>query len=417
MVCIEAILYFKRRQHGGRWGMREKRMNKKSVSYLTSGHFFSDFCQGALPALLPFFVADRNLTYAVASSLVFVANITSSAVQFLFGHLSDRFSTRWIMPVGLILAGGGLALSGVVESFTLILILVALSGIGISAFHPEAAKLMNAASGNQRATGMSIFQVGGNAGFALGPILMTLSLVAYGLTGTLFLLIPTFIVAVLLFWQLKNFQSYQKPVSHDDKGMVIDEIDRWGPFSRLTCTVICRSIIFYGLNTFIPLYWVHVLNQSVTAGSVALTILIATGAVGTLLGGRLADRFGKRNVVLLSFGILTPMLLLFFFVDHIALKTLLLLPIGLTLFSPTSVMVVMGQEYLPNRVGTASGVTLGLAISVGGIAVPLLGWWADLYGLHTALITITVLPVIATLLSLTLPKTEKISTKNVSKGM
>jgi FSR family fosmidomycin resistance protein-like MFS transporter len=385
-----------------------KPINKKSVSYLTSGHFFSDLCQGALPALLPFFIADRNLTYAVASTLVFIANISSSVVQFLFGYLSDRFSIRWIMPVGLFLAGSGLAFSGVVESFPLILVLVAISGIGISAFHPEAAKLMNAASGRKRSMGMSIFQVGGNAGFALGPILMTISLVAFGLTGTLLLLLPTYIIVGLLFWQLKNFESYKNPNKQDEKGNIIDGTEQWGPFSRLTCTVICRSIIFFSLNTFIPLYWVNILNQSPTIGSAALTLLIITGAIGTLLGGRLADQIGKRKVLLLSFGALGPLLLLFFFTDSIILKTLLLLPIGLTLFSPTSVMVVMGQEYLPRRVGTASGVTLGLAISVGGVTVPLLGWLADLYGLHMALLTVTSLPFIATILSFTLPKSKKI---------
>lgn len=379
-------------------------MNKKSVSYLSSGHFFSDFCQGALPALLPFFVADRNLTYAAASSLVFVANIMSSIVQLIFGYLSDRFTTRWIMPVGLLLAGGGLALSGFVTNFVLILILVAISGIGIAAFHPEAAKLMNAASGKKRSTAMSIFQVGGNAGFALGPLLMTLSLVAYGLTGTLLLLIPTFIITAILFYQLKNFQNYEKRITYDDAGNEVGGIDQWGPFTILTCTVICRSIVFFGLNTFLPLYMIHVMHQSPTVGSVALTLFITAGAVGTFFGGKLADLFGKKNVVLTAFITQTPLLLLFFLVDILALKMVLLIPLGLAVFAPSSVMVVMGQEYLPNRVGTASAVTFGLAISVGGIAVPLLGWGGDLFGLQAALLSICLIPIVSIFLTLSLPK-------------
>lgn len=175
------------------------------------------------------------------------------------------------------------------------------------------------------------------------------------------------------------------------------------PFARLVGAVTCRAIVFYGLNTFIPLYWVYELNQSKAAGATALTVMFTAGLFSTLLGGRLADRYGARFVMLLGYGSLVLTFPLFLMSDNVQVLTLLLIPIAFGIFAPFSPMIVMGQRFLPNRVGLASGVTLGLAISIGGVAAPLLGYVADVHGIKSAFASLLAIPVLAVLLSFSLP--------------
>ncbi|MCX5908321.1 MAG: MFS transporter, partial [Deltaproteobacteria bacterium] len=251
---------------------------------------------------------------------------------------------------------------------------------------------------------MSIFAVGGNVGFAVGPALTTGALLLWGLKGTLILVVPVTIMALVLVSQRSAFTAMQlsSPRRQAESAPSLGQ-DEWFPFIRLSGAVICRSIIFYGLNTFLPLYWIHVFNQSKAAGGTALSILFGTGIVATLLGGRLADRYGHRKIVLAGFGALIPLLFIFITMDNVNGATALLIPIGFALFASFSPMIVMGQRYLPNRVGLASGITLGVAVSVGGIVAPLFGRIADNHGIPAALTGVAAFSIIALLLAFTLP--------------
>lgn len=385
-------------------------MNKRYLALLTSSHFIIDIFQGALPALLPFLIHEHNLTYAAAASLVFAANISSSIVQPLFGFYSDRISLPWIMPLGLFLAGAGIGLAGILPSYWLILISVAISGIGIAAFHPEAARVTNSISGEKKGTGVSTFAAGGNIGFAVGPILTTSIVLLLGLKGSLLLILPVIIVSLILLNQLKNLYNYEhSEVTKVQTSEII--VDEWNSFLRLLATISCRSIIFFGFNTFLPLYWINNFGQSKAAGSTALTILIVTGAISTLVAGRLADRFGHKQIIIIGFALLIPLLLIFINIHSVNIATAMLVPIAMALYAPYSPMVVYGQKYLPNHMGLASGVTLGLAVSVGGVFAPVLGWISDNYSIHTAISTLVIIPIIATVVALTLP-IPKIDLKN-----
>ncbi|MBV8694518.1 MAG: MFS transporter [Ktedonobacteraceae bacterium] len=378
-------------------------MDRSSISVLSVGHLCIDLCQGAIPALLPVLLVQRHLSYTAAGGLILATNLASSVIQPIFGRFADRFSIPWLLPAGLLLAGIGLGLAGFMPNYWLIALSVALSGIGIAAFHPEAARLMHKAAGAKKTTGMSIFANGGEVGFALGPLVTSAFLIMLGLAGTTLFIVPMAIVSLVLIGFFQRFLSYR---SEGKQLRNTGYADSWGPFVRLTATVICRSMIFYGLNTFLPLYWIIVLRQSNTAGDVALSMLLAVGIIGTFIGGRAADRYGRRIVVLIGLGALAPLILAFVILSvmNIAIAFILLIPLGLALFAPFSVMVVMGQEYVPNYVGTASGVALGLAVTTGGIAAPIFGHIADLYGIHTALLSLACLPLVATGLALTLPQ-------------
>jgi FSR family fosmidomycin resistance protein-like MFS transporter len=185
--------------------------------------------------------------------------------------------------------------------------------------------------------------------------------------------------------------------------------EKWGAFARLTITIIGRSIIFYGLNTFIPIYWINGLSQSKTAGAMALTIFAGSGIIGNLLGGSLADRIGRKKVIMIGMLGLTLLLPILILSKNVLIATLLLIPIGLMLYGTYSPSIVLGQHYLPNRVGLSSGVTLGVAVAIGGAAAPIIGKIADIYGIWYGMVSITCLPVLTSAIALSLPDYQGIN--------
>jgi FSR family fosmidomycin resistance protein-like MFS transporter len=381
-------------------------MNKNYIRLIGAGHLVTDIYQGALPAMLPFLITDKHISYAAAALLIFASNASSLIIQPLFGIYSDKFSSNWALPVGLSLGGICLGLTGITSNYSTILILVALSGIGIALYHPEGGRLINKFSGQNKTSAISIFAAGGNIGFAVGPIITTAALLIFGLNGTLILCIPSVIMGIILFTQLKNFSKAKDNNTLKSKVLaenIIHPKDEWKPFCRLTATLLCRSIIFFGLNTFLSLYWINVLKQSELQGSIALSCLIVTGAIGTLFAGRFADKFGNKKIILVGYSCLLPLLLLFLLFNNPTLELIILFPLGIALYSPYSPMVALGQKYLPNHVGLASGITMGLGVTMGGIVSPLLGLISDNFGIHTALSSLLIVPIFALILARKLP--------------
>ena len=383
-------------------------MKNKLIWILSLGHLITDINQGALPALLPFFIIDYDLSYTAAASIVFAANVASSIIQPLFGYAADKFSKPWLLSIGMILAGLGLGMTGLCKNYQLIMMLAIISGIGIAAYHPEAARLVNFAAGNQKNTAMSIFGVGGTIGFAIGPILITTALLQWGLNGTLVLIFPVSIMAIFMTTQFPKFKALTV-IKNDQKngsGSQFKE-ENWWAFIRLTIVIIGRSIIFYGLNTFIPIYWINHLHQSKVVGSLALTFFAGSGILGNLIGGKLADKLGQKKVILIGFLGLTLFLPIFIFINNAQLALLLMIPIGFILYATYSPSIVMGQKYLPNRVGLSSGITLGVAISIGGAATPVIGKIADIYGIWFAIAAVACLPVLFFAIAMSLPDPQK----------
>jgi FSR family fosmidomycin resistance protein-like MFS transporter len=375
------------------------------MTVLSLGHLCVDLCQGALPALLPFLIAQHGWSYGQASGLILAATVSSSIIQPLFGHHSDGRSMPWLMPGGVALAAGGIALAGVAGSYALTVAVVVVSGLGVAAYHPEASRFANYVAGERRATAMSFFSVGGNAGFALGPVFVTPLALGLGLGGTPLVAVLPAVVALLLVRELGRLTRF-RPVAGDDGDDVAVVPDQWRPFIRLSAAVAARSVVYFGLMTLVPLYFVDDLHASEATANAALTAMLAAGAVGTLIGGRLADRFGRRVVLRTSLALLTPLIVVFLMSSvGVAIASLAL--IGAATIATFSVTVVMGQEYLPNRLGIASGVTLGLSIGLGGVGAAILGQVADAYGLRTALEVVALLPIPALLVAMSLPEGQR----------
>ncbi|WP_030432463.1 MFS transporter [Allokutzneria albata] len=345
---------------------------------LAVGHACVDIYQGAVAALVPFFVLERSYTYAAVSGIVLAASLLSSVAQPLFGMLTDRWSLPWLLPVSTLLGGTGIALSGLAQSYSWTVFFVALSGIGVAAYHPESARLARIASRGSH-TAMGWFSLGGNVGFALAPLLVA----ALGLSP--FLVLPALVGSVLCLpvLRLRGSAGRVAPSGLDDPAS----------FVRLSVAVVCRSITFIGLSTFIALY-AQQRGFGGFGGAVALFVLYLGGAVGTVLGGRLANRWGRVAVVRWSY-----------LVSVVAVAGVVFVPgwlfyvfVALTsmgLYVPFSLQVTLGQDYLPGRVGTAGGITLGLTVSVGGLASPVVGGIADAVSLQVALMPLIVMPGVA----------------------
>lgn len=371
-------------------------MNRPGVALMSASHVVDDIYQGCVPALLPFLVAERHYTYAAVSGLTLAATVLSSVAQPAFGWWTDRRPRRWMIPVGISTAGIGVALSGLSTSYVLTWLAFALSGLGIAAFHPEGARAARQAAGNSTRA-MSVFALGGNTGFAIGPLFATPVLLATGVRGTGLLVVPAAVMAVVLVTRLNRVldgaggrhRGARLPTGADD----------WPLFLRLTAVVMVRSVLFFGLTSFLGLHFIDDLHATKAEAGVALTAFLFAGASGTLLGGWLADRAGKLACVRLGFALAVPALLGLVLATSQPLALVFVVLTGAAVYLPFSVFVMLGQDYLPNRIGTASGVTVGLAVSVGGLTSPLLGVLADSASLRVALSALLALPVLALLLA------------------
>ena len=381
-----------------------KGVDRRAMSVLSAGHLFTDLNQGAVAALLPFLISERGLSLTAAGALVFAATVSSSLVQPLFGIFSDRSPLPALMPLGVLCAGLGMALVGVAPGYAAIFAAVVFSGVGVAAFHPEAARFANYVSGARRARGMSFFSVGGNLGFALGPVVATPLVLIFGLPGTLLLAVPATLMAGVMFFEGPRMLRHlpQEVVDEDEKES-LSEREQWTPFVLMVAVVAVRSFVYFGLVAFVASYYERVLGASPALGNAALAVMLFAGAVGTLLIGPLADRFGRRTTIVASMLILPPLIFGFTLAGPYAGMALLAL-VGAATVGTFGVTVVMGQEYLPGRIGLAAGVTMGLSIGLGGIGAPLLGLLADSGGLRTTMLTIAALPAIGLVLSLTLPR-------------
>jgi MFS transporter, FSR family, fosmidomycin resistance protein len=378
-------------------------LDRRGLGLLGSAHLSVDLCQAAVPALLPFFVEQRGYSYTAAGALVFAATVGSSFIQPLFGHAADRLQLPWLMPCGVALAGTGIGLAGVAPTYLLTFAAIALSGIGVAAFHPEGARHAYYASGAAKAQGMSLFAVGGNAGFALGPALTTACVLAFGLSGALIVgLVPVAVGALLLTRRPRLAGMRARGAAAAEAEPASQRRDRWGPFARLTGAISLRSCVYFGLMAFVPVWFVSSLDTSEATGNAALTLMLASGAAGTLIGGRLADRVGRRVVLLGFLGAAGPVIVAFILAPA-ALAFPLIALAGLTIVGTFAITVVLGQEYLPGRLGMASGITLGAAIGVGGAIAPLLGLLADAHGVEAALWTIAALTLPTLALAASLP--------------
>jgi MFS transporter, FSR family, fosmidomycin resistance protein len=367
------------------------RPNLRLIGLLALGHLVIDVNQGALSAVLPFVKTALGLSYAQVGTLVFVSMVTSSVVQPVFGYLADRAARGWLLPIALTLAGAGIALTGIATGYQALLALIVLMGFGVAAYHPEGYRAATGVAGDRKATALSWFSLGGNIGYASGPLVAGMLIGAFGLAGTLGLFVPSALMTLAIVAMLPSMSrasGRERAESGPARGVTMHKA-----MALLVGIGALRSWSSMGFATFVPFYFVDYLETDARLVGAVLFVFLGSGAVGTVLAGPIADRWGARALVRWAFLAVIPFGVLFLLADGLVLRLIALGCFGALLTSTFSVSVVLGQAYLPRNAGMASGLMVGLAMGTGGLAVSLLGWMADRWGVPAALWVSALLPV------------------------
>lgn len=383
-----------------------KEMKKGQVAFLTGTHVVNDLYQGAVPALLPFMMLERGYSYSAVAGITLAATGLSSVVQPAFGMLVDRKSRNWLVPTGFVTAAAGIVVAAMSTTYIVTWLAIAVAGIGIAAYHPPATNLARAAGGHSQKA-MSVFSVGGTLGASLAPPFVTLVVGSLGLSGGYLLAVPAVVAAI--WWIVTQSRSAGTGVDAESAQSLSSQLaangpvsDDWRSFTRLVLVTVCWSIPYVTTLSLVSPYVLNGLNGSSSSAAIVLSSFTLAGAAGTLVGGALADRRGRRASIRLGYLLAVPSLALLAAAPNVAVAELGIVCLGFAMFLPFAPQVTLAQDYLPNRPGTASGVTLGLAMSVGGIASPLFGYLADQFGPRMTIGTTTAVLFVGAVIAFTL---------------
>ena len=363
-------------------------------------HCINDFGQGSLAALIPFFIANFGLNYYQSATIIFCNTVVASIAQPALGYVADRWRVPWFIPVGFSITLVSISAIALATSYEMILALSLIAGLGAALFHPEAALLVNRMQSNELGNAMGRFAVGGSAGFALGPLLAG----GVYVFGAHFLWVFTAIalIGVLLYVYAFTGSAATDVVGESKSSAKSTNTgaNDWVSFGKLFFVIASRSILFSVLSIFIPILYITVINGEASASSLALTVYFAMGAVLTYMGGALSDKLGFLKTVRLGNLIFLPSVLVFIFVPNIWGFFGAMIPMAFGVFSQYGPITVLGQKYLAKNAGFASGITLGLGITLGGLVAPYVGHLADIYDMQTALMTLIPVGLMGLLMSL-----------------
>jgi FSR family fosmidomycin resistance protein-like MFS transporter len=376
----------------------------RAIIPLSIAHLVTDIYMPVITAILPLLIAERGLSFFLAGLMVTSYNLMSSATQPVFGYLSDRYGRQVHVSTSLLISAVFISLIGVVTSYPLMLCCAALAAIGHACFHPNALSTVSRVADNMnRGRITAIFVVGGNIGYALGPILAGGLVFFFGLPGLLFLLAPAAIMSIIL-------RKIIPPVAASQSGhfspTTTFSIASLRPVSLLFTSSTFRAWAVFSAIAFFPPLLISRGHDIFTA-NLFITLMLFAGVAGQLIGGALADRYGKKEISLATLICSVPFLILFLHSEG-PLSFIALVLFGFFLWSNFAVTVAMSHELLPSSVGIASGLMLGVAIGAGGIGVAVNGILADVYSLSLALATVPALILIAAVFMLGVPYPWKI---------
>jgi MFS transporter, FSR family, fosmidomycin resistance protein len=375
-------------------------VKRRPLSLLSIGHLIVDVTGGAVPAALPFLQREFGLSYLMLAAVATTYQVTSSIAQPIFGTYSDGGARRYLIPLGVLLAASGFASLGVAPSYPLMLVAIAVAGIGSAIFHPEATKSARFVSGPMRATGMSFFTIGGNIGVALGPLVLTVLVGWHGLPGTAWYALAGIVAAIAVAAigpSIARAETAQagglKPTraDADHRGMTL-----------LVVVVAMRSVIYSGILVFVPLYAVNVLHHAPTQNGPLLFAILAAGAIATIAGAAIGDRVGHKRTMTISFAFVPPLLALYILTPG-PIGVVALVLVGAFLIGTTTITVVMAHDFLPHRIALASALVIGFTSGIGGVAIAGFGRLADVAGLGAVLWSLVAVGAVGTALTTLVP--------------
>jgi FSR family fosmidomycin resistance protein-like MFS transporter len=376
--------------------------SRATLLALSLGHGCVDTCSGALFALLPFLVVERHYSYAAAGVFALTASVASAVFQPLVGAHGDRSEAHWLLPAGLVFTGLGIGAVGFASSYPLTLLAVAVCMAGVASYHPEGARWARHSASASVTSDMSVFSMGGVLGYAVGPLVVAAVLAPLGLRGTAVIATIPIAAAVLVFVALRRFRR-QPAAEPDPSRQPQATASEWRPFALLLALFCLASGVTTGLLTYLPLFLVQARAASPAASNVMTSVLLAAAAAGTLLGGIAARRLGRRFVLLVPQLVLVPAIAVLPSLSYAAMVPVVVL-VGIAMNANLSVALVLAQEYLPARMGLATGLTIGLCGGLGGLIVAGLGVLGDAAGPSTVLYVIAALPLAVAALASRLPR-------------
>ncbi|MGQ9677048.1 MAG: MFS transporter [Chloroflexota bacterium] len=390
----------------GRSGILSVVLNPQLLS-LSIGHGTVDAYANLLPMMYPMLTVALGLNYSQVGLAVALYTLSASLSQPLFGYVADRFGGRHMAAAGIVWMATMVSLVGFTWDYWSLVAVLTVAGLGTAAFHPQGA--MNAGDvGGHKASAMSVFMLGGNIGFALGPMLGALVFsTALGLRGALLLWLPGVLMALWLYKAIGRVDVKRQAIKAQalaGAALPAARVPIVG-VAALVLVVMLRSWASSALINFIPLLF-HERGLSLAWASQVLFLTLVAAAAGGVIGGFIADAWGRKRVTFISLAASGPAIFLFLQSAE-AWMALGALVVGFLLGASTAVTLVMGQEVLPRNVGMASGLIMGLGFATGGVGVSITGTLADNFGLFTALNSIWPLPLLGALLCLALRKPER----------
>jgi FSR family fosmidomycin resistance protein-like MFS transporter len=377
---------------------------------ISSVHLMNDTMQAVVSALFPVLEKSLDLSYGQMGWIAFTLSMTSSIMQPVVGYFSDKRPAPWMLPAGMGLSLIGMAGISIAPSFLLVILAVVFVGLGSAIFHPEGSRVVYFAAGGRRGLAQSIYQVGGNLGSSFAPLMTIFIFLPLGqsgaIWGTLLAAAAILILLRVVPWYKEQLALHGKPVKRAAKTETNENARRERKvivyaMVVLILLVFARSWYYSGISTYFQFFIRDTYGLTDRAAQVPIFLFMAAGVIGTFFGGILADRLGRKKVILLSMAGSSPFALL---LPHLPLAWVypIIFVMGLILFSGFSVTVVYAQELVPGKVGMASGLITGLAFGMGALGAVVIGEASDIWGLTNVLNYSSVLPLFG-FLTLLLP--------------
>lgn len=375
--------------------------NKGKIAALSFAHLLNDWYMNYIQTLLPFLVM-AGLGVSKGAFLVSAFTITSSILQPVFGYLVDQRNQRWMVYVGTLWMAVLISFIGVIDYYPLMVVIAALAGLGTAAFHPQASAMVSGVSGNRKGFFQACFTAAGNIGWALTPLMVVPFVQRYGLDLTPVYILPGVVVALLLWFFAPRGLSKAK-IAPPPLLEVLRET--WAELAKVVTVVAFRSLAYFGLIAFLPLY-LQSTNVSLVTSSKMLFVMLFAGAMGGITGGYFSDRIGRKAVIVISLLVASPLFYLFITTSGLLSYVWLALA-GAALLASFSVTVVVAQEIISKNAAMASGLMLGFGVGIGGLGVGLFGIIAEQMGIAYTIHILIWLPLFAGVFALLLKKDTK----------